>query len=289
MRRRAEPRRRSASGALRAERMPARSSGRSSFPRSSRQASCRGRACTRSSTAGSTARSRSSPPRPAPARRRSSRPGPRARRGDLDVAWLSLDRDDNWAPRFWAGVERALTGRVRVRPAGEPVRRIVDLVTRRDRPVALVLDDFQELESRSVLTRGADADRPGAAAAAHRALDAGRPEAPPAPAPARRRAHAGPRRRPRAHARGDARAPRPGGGRADLRRGRDPANADRGLGRRHPARSAVARACATTRAVSYDASPATTGPSRTTCSARSSSGRHPTGRGSCSGRRCRTS
>ncbi len=71
---------------------------------------------------------------------------------DLDVGWLSLDRDDNWAPRFWAGVERALTGRARVRPAGEPVRRIVDLVTRRDRPVALVLDDFQELESRSVLT-----------------------------------------------------------------------------------------------------------------------------------------
>ena len=24
----------------------------------------------------------------------------------LDVAWMSIDRDDNWAPRFWAGVER---------------------------------------------------------------------------------------------------------------------------------------------------------------------------------------
>ncbi len=69
-----------------------------------------------------------------------------------DVAWLSLDRDDNWAPRFWAGVERALTGRARSRAASsEPVGRIVDHVTRRSSPVALVLDDFQELESRSVL------------------------------------------------------------------------------------------------------------------------------------------
>ena len=76
-----------------------------------------------------------------------------ASQGDvLEVAWLSLDRDDNWAPRFWAGVERALTGRARVKPTGDPVRRIVDLVTRRDIPVALILDDFQELESRSVLS-----------------------------------------------------------------------------------------------------------------------------------------
>ena len=26
------------------------------------------------------------------------------------VAWLGLDRDDNWSPRFWLGVERALVG-----------------------------------------------------------------------------------------------------------------------------------------------------------------------------------
>jgi LuxR family maltose regulon positive regulatory protein len=26
------------------------------------------------------------------------------------VAWLALDRDDNWSPRFWLGVERALAG-----------------------------------------------------------------------------------------------------------------------------------------------------------------------------------
>ena len=24
------------------------------------------------------------------------------------VAWLGLDRDDNWSPRFWLGVEQAL-------------------------------------------------------------------------------------------------------------------------------------------------------------------------------------
>ncbi len=70
----------------------------------------------------------------------------------LDVAWLSLDRDDNWAPRFWAGVERSLTGRARAKTSGDPVGRIVDLVTSRGAPVALVLDDFHELESRSVLT-----------------------------------------------------------------------------------------------------------------------------------------
>jgi LuxR family transcriptional regulator, maltose regulon positive regulatory protein len=69
----------------------------------------------------------------------------------LDVAWVSLDREDNWSPRFWLAVERALRGGRRGRRSAGPVSRIVDLVTDRESPVALVLDDFHELESRSVL------------------------------------------------------------------------------------------------------------------------------------------
>ena len=30
--------------------------------------------------------------------------------GRRDVAWLTVDRDDNWSPHFWQGVELALDG-----------------------------------------------------------------------------------------------------------------------------------------------------------------------------------
>jgi LuxR family transcriptional regulator, maltose regulon positive regulatory protein len=66
------------------------------------------------------------------------------------VAWLALDRDDNWSPRFWLGVERALAnaGALRGRASGDgPVTQIAERLDDRVEPVVLVLDDFHEIES----------------------------------------------------------------------------------------------------------------------------------------------
>ena len=66
------------------------------------------------------------------------------------VAWLALDRDDNWSPRFWLGVERALAnaGALRGRAGGDGrVAQIADRLDDRAEPVVLVLDDFHEIES----------------------------------------------------------------------------------------------------------------------------------------------
>ena len=69
------------------------------------------------------------------------------------VAWLGLDRDDNWSPRFWLGVERALagTGALDGTSANPGEARlalqIADRLEGRDEPVVLVLDDFHEIES----------------------------------------------------------------------------------------------------------------------------------------------
>ena len=69
------------------------------------------------------------------------------------VAWLGLDRDDNWSPRFWLGVERALAGTGALEgtsaPTGEArlAMQIADRLEGRDEPVVLVLDDFHEIES----------------------------------------------------------------------------------------------------------------------------------------------
>jgi LuxR family transcriptional regulator, maltose regulon positive regulatory protein len=66
------------------------------------------------------------------------------------VAWLALDRDDNWSPRFWLGVERALgnAGALRGRATGEGLAaRIAERLDDRTEPVVLVLDDFHEIES----------------------------------------------------------------------------------------------------------------------------------------------
>ena len=69
------------------------------------------------------------------------------------VAWLGLDRDDNWSPRFWLGVERALAGTGALEgtsaPTGEArlAMQIAHRLEGRDEPVVLVLDDFHEIES----------------------------------------------------------------------------------------------------------------------------------------------
>ena len=69
------------------------------------------------------------------------------------VAWLGLDRDDNWSPRFWLGVERALAGTGALdgtsADPGEArlALQIADRLEGREEPVVLVLDDFHEIES----------------------------------------------------------------------------------------------------------------------------------------------
>ena len=66
------------------------------------------------------------------------------------IAWLALDRDDNWSPRFWLGVERALAnaGALRRRSTGDRhVAQIAERLDDRAEPVVLVLDDFHEIES----------------------------------------------------------------------------------------------------------------------------------------------
>jgi LuxR family maltose regulon positive regulatory protein len=74
-----------------------------------------------------------------------------------DVAWLTLDRDDNWSPHFWRGVELALE---RVEERAEAAREVDgeeslvqlgDRLTALRKPVVLVLDDFHEIENSIVL------------------------------------------------------------------------------------------------------------------------------------------
>ncbi|HWL34341.1 MAG TPA: hypothetical protein VNP89_12130, partial [Gaiellaceae bacterium] len=73
------------------------------------------------------------------------------------VAWLGLDRDDNWSPRFWLGVERALA---HAGALGGPLTKtggtglgahIAERLDGSAEPVVLVLDDFHEIESPIVL------------------------------------------------------------------------------------------------------------------------------------------
>jgi LuxR family transcriptional regulator, maltose regulon positive regulatory protein len=79
-------------------------------------------------------------------------------RGRRDVAWLTLDRDDNWSPRFWRGVDLALDrvdSRRSTKSANatgeDPAFRIGERIAGLRRPVILVLDDFHEIESPIVL------------------------------------------------------------------------------------------------------------------------------------------
>ncbi len=75
--------------------------------------------------------------------------------GRRDVAWLTVDRDDNWSPHFWQGVELALDGVLGASDAGpdavdDPVQRIIGRLPPR-RKVVLVLDDLHEIENPVVL------------------------------------------------------------------------------------------------------------------------------------------
>ena len=69
------------------------------------------------------------------------------------VAWLALDRDDNWSPRFWLGVERALaragavTGSLAKTSGTGLGTHIAERLDSSAQPVVLVLDDFHEIES----------------------------------------------------------------------------------------------------------------------------------------------
>ena len=160
------------------------------------------------------------------------------------VAWLALDRDDNWSPRFWLGVERALAnaGALRGRPTGEGlVTRIAERIDDRAEPVVLVLDDFHEIESpivhrelQTLLDHGTGSLRVVISTRAD-------PRSAAAAAPPHRRPDRDPRRRAGVHdgrVRRGARAVR---GRPRRRRRRGAARSDGRLGRGHPSRRAVAR------------------------------------------------
>jgi LuxR family transcriptional regulator, maltose regulon positive regulatory protein len=71
-----------------------------------------------------------------------------------DVAWLTLDRDDNWSPQLWLGMELALERCGALdgdSSADDPVVRLAERLGERTTPIVLVLDDVQELESPIVL------------------------------------------------------------------------------------------------------------------------------------------
>src|SRR5918994_647363 len=75
--------------------------------------------------------------------------------GRSDVGWLTLDRDDNWSPHFWQGIELALDGvlgaaDVALDAADDPVQRVIARLPPRRR-VVLVLDDLHEIENPVVL------------------------------------------------------------------------------------------------------------------------------------------
>jgi LuxR family transcriptional regulator, maltose regulon positive regulatory protein len=74
-----------------------------------------------------------------------------------DVAWLTVDRDDNWSPHFWRGIELALDrvdGRRKAtsaRGGGESPADVGERLAGMRKPIVLVLDDFQEIENPVVL------------------------------------------------------------------------------------------------------------------------------------------
>ena len=159
------------------------------------------------------------------------------------VAWLALDRDDNWSPRFWLGVERALAnagalrGTGRRRRAGCADRGPARRSRRAGRARARRLSRDREPDRAA---RAADAARP-VAEAPPRDLDPGRPAPAPAATAPDGRPDGDPRRRSRLHARGVRRG---GGAVRDRPRGGRRAGAarpDRGVGGWNPPRRAVAR------------------------------------------------
>ena len=76
-----------------------------------------------------------------------------------DVAWLTVDPADNQPHRFWSHLAAALG---QVQPSPRPpspdrappmdlIDEIVEAVSRRDRPIVLVMDDIHELDRPEVL------------------------------------------------------------------------------------------------------------------------------------------
>ncbi len=85
-----------------------------------------------------------------------------ASKPQVDVAWLTLDRDHNWSPSFWLGVQCALdeveagmdgpaTGSLSRDGDEATAAHVSARIGARESPVVLVLDDFQEIESKTVL------------------------------------------------------------------------------------------------------------------------------------------
>jgi LuxR family transcriptional regulator, maltose regulon positive regulatory protein len=74
----------------------------------------------------------------------------------LDVAWLTLERDDNWSPAFWSAVDAALNGDRAHSGREATAAHVSKRLSARDAPIALVLDDFHEIENK-VLLREVDA------------------------------------------------------------------------------------------------------------------------------------
>lgn len=78
----------------------------------------------------------------------------------IDVAWLTLDRDDNWSPSFWLAIHAALdkadagdaaTGARLLHERETTSASVSTRLNARTAPVAVVLDDFQEIENKVVL------------------------------------------------------------------------------------------------------------------------------------------
>ena len=194
------------------------------------------------------------------------------------VAWLALDEGDNELGRFLAHLVGAVRARwpevgayaaaqlVRAPLAGRPSSaRCSTTWRRRARPLTLVLDDFEVVQSQEVLDAVAFVPRPSAAQPPPGALHSRR--APPAAAAAARArpARRGHRRRPSLHARRGGAVPRGGDG-AESSRRRGSRRCTPGPRGGSPVSNSPPSRCAapSTATASSPASPATTGTSPTT-------------------------
>ena len=162
------------------------------------------------------------------------------------VAWVGLDREDDWAPRLWALVDAALRG-----PARRTAARAARRRPRGRHPLAPAVRRRAAAARSSTTSTSCAARRAGAARvaagprarrAARGARGARRPGPAAAAAAAGRRPRGDPRRRPRLH-RARVREPAGHGGRAPRRRRARGARAAHGGlgGGRAPGRAVAAR------------------------------------------------
>ena len=165
--------------------------------------------------------------------------------GRRDVAWLTVDRDDNWSPHFWQGVELALDGVLGASDAGLDTRSTIRAADHRAAAPAA---------QRRARTRRPARDRePGRAqgawsadltrsqtASARRRDTSGSPASDSTPA-GRRPALRSPGQRSRVHRGGVPGPARPPGGAPRRRRRRHALRAHRGMGGRDSARRALPR------------------------------------------------